>query len=118
LPLIHRQTFEAAPEDVLKCAMAAVATQHLDNREDRTRGNQLHEFAWQEVKRVSDEPLIRNPPPSIAQADKHRSRNTHRSPNGASRQCRPSSCASILRASEAARPSHDLRSRSSLCIRG
>ncbi|KAK4042635.1 hypothetical protein C8A01DRAFT_33299 [Parachaetomium inaequale] len=52
LPLIHRQTFEAAPEDVLKCAMAAVATQHLDNREDRTRGNQLHEFAWQEVKRI------------------------------------------------------------------
>jgi hypothetical protein len=56
LPLIHRQSFEAAPEDVLKCAMAAVATQHLDNREDRTRGNQLHEFAWQEVKRVSGAP--------------------------------------------------------------
>lgn len=54
LPLIHRPSFDAAPEDVLRCAMAAVATQHLDNKEDRTRGNQLHEFAWQEVKRVSD----------------------------------------------------------------
>ncbi|KAK4100047.1 hypothetical protein N658DRAFT_516938 [Parathielavia hyrcaniae] len=52
MPLIHRLSFEAAPEDVLRCAMAAVATQHLDNPEDRTRGNQLHEFAWQEVKRV------------------------------------------------------------------
>ncbi|KAK3294996.1 uncharacterized protein B0H64DRAFT_325455 [Chaetomium fimeti] len=52
LPFIHYQTFDAASEDVLKCAMAAVATQHLDSREDRTRGNQLHEFAWQEVKRV------------------------------------------------------------------
>jgi hypothetical protein len=56
LPLIHRQSFDAAPEDVLRCAMAAVATQHLDNKEDRTRGNQLHEYAWQEVKRVSDRP--------------------------------------------------------------
>jgi hypothetical protein len=56
LPLVHRQSFDAAPEDVLRCAMAAVATQHLDNKEDRTRGNQLHEYAWQEVKRVSDGP--------------------------------------------------------------
>lgn len=56
LPIIHRPSFEAsAAEDVLKCAMAAVATQHLDNREDRNRGNQLHEFAWQEVKRVSSD---------------------------------------------------------------
>jgi hypothetical protein len=53
LPMVHRQTFEAAPEDALMYAMAAVATQHLDSREDRARGNQLHEFAWQEVKRVS-----------------------------------------------------------------
>ena len=53
LPLIHRRSSDGGLEDVLKCAMAAVATQHLDNREDRTRGNQLHEFAWQEVKRVS-----------------------------------------------------------------
>ncbi|KXX76370.1 putative transcription factor TDA9 [Madurella mycetomatis] len=52
LPLVHRQSFEAAPEEVLKCAMAALATQHLDNREDRARGNQLHEYAWQELKRI------------------------------------------------------------------
>jgi hypothetical protein len=54
LPLIHRQSFDTELEDVLRCAMAAVATQNLDDKEDRTRGNQLHEFAWQEVKRVSD----------------------------------------------------------------
>ncbi|KAK4240204.1 hypothetical protein C8A03DRAFT_31679 [Achaetomium macrosporum] len=53
LPLVHRQLFEAAPEDVLRCAMAAVATQQLNSREDRNRGNQLHEFAWQEVKRMA-----------------------------------------------------------------
>ncbi|GAB1316241.1 hypothetical protein MFIFM68171_06451 [Madurella fahalii] len=52
LPFVHRQSFEVAPEDVLKCAMAAVATQYLDNKDDRARGNQLHEYAWQEVKRV------------------------------------------------------------------
>jgi hypothetical protein len=55
LPLVHRQSFEAAPEDVLRCAMAAVATQYLNSREDRNRGNQLHEYAWQEVKRVSND---------------------------------------------------------------
>ncbi len=54
LPLIHRQSVGNDLEDVLRCSMAAVATQNLDDREDRTRGNQLHEFAWQEVKRVSD----------------------------------------------------------------
>ncbi|AEO64534.1 uncharacterized protein THITE_47417 [Thermothielavioides terrestris NRRL 8126] len=52
LPLVHRQSFEAAPDDVLSCAMAAVATQYFSSREDRNRGNDLHEFAWQELKRV------------------------------------------------------------------
>ena len=52
-PIVHRPTFEAAGEDVLRYAMAAVATQYLDTREDRLRGNQLHEHAWQELKRVS-----------------------------------------------------------------
>ncbi|KAJ4302576.1 hypothetical protein N0V88_002726 [Collariella sp. IMI 366227] len=52
LPLVHRQSFEAAPEDVLRCAMAAIATQHLGSAEDRNRGNQLHEYAWNEVKRI------------------------------------------------------------------
>jgi len=55
LPVVHRQSFEAAPEDALRCAMAAVATQYLNSKEDRTRGNQLHEFAWHEAKRVSRE---------------------------------------------------------------
>jgi hypothetical protein len=54
LPLVHRQSFEAAPDDVLSCAMAAVATQYFSSREDRNRGNDLHEFAWQELKRVSE----------------------------------------------------------------
>jgi hypothetical protein len=55
LPVVHRQSFEAAPEEALRCAMAAVATQYLPSKEDRTRGNQLHEYAWHEAKRVSCE---------------------------------------------------------------
>ncbi|KAK1750827.1 putative transcription factor TDA9 [Echria macrotheca] len=52
-PVVHRQSFEAEPEDVLRCAMAAVATQFLSNKDDRIRGNQLHEYAWHEAKRVT-----------------------------------------------------------------
>lgn len=55
LPLVHRPSFEAAPEDVLRCAMAAVASQYISGKEDRGRGNQLHEYAWQEAKRVCDD---------------------------------------------------------------
>ncbi|KAI0134773.1 hypothetical protein BJ170DRAFT_217103 [Xylariales sp. AK1849] len=51
-PLVHRRSFEAAPQDMLRYAMAAVATQFLDGKEDRNKGTQLHEFAWQEVRRV------------------------------------------------------------------
>ncbi|KAH8670816.1 hypothetical protein BX600DRAFT_230297 [Xylariales sp. PMI_506] len=51
-PLIHRRSFETAPNEILKCAMAAIASQFLEGKEDRAKGNQLHEFAWQEVKRV------------------------------------------------------------------
>ena len=54
-PIVHRPTFESSGEEVLRCAMAAVATQYLDTKEDRLRGNQLHEHAWQELKRVSDD---------------------------------------------------------------
>jgi hypothetical protein len=54
-PIVHRSSFESAGEDVLRCAMAAVATQYLDTKEDRLRGNQLHEHAWQELKRVSED---------------------------------------------------------------
>ncbi|KAI3394682.1 hypothetical protein diail_2429 [Diaporthe ilicicola] len=52
-PFIHRGTVESAGEDALKCAMAAIATQYLDNKDDRIRGNQLHEYAWQEAKRYT-----------------------------------------------------------------
>lgn len=52
-PLVHRRRFEAAPDEILRAAMAAMGSQFLDGKEDRIRGNQLHEWAWQEVKRVS-----------------------------------------------------------------
>ena len=52
-PIVHRTSFESAGEDVLRSAMAAVATQYLHTKEDRLRGNELHEHAWQELKRVS-----------------------------------------------------------------
>ncbi|KAK7943057.1 uncharacterized protein PG986_012170 [Apiospora aurea] len=55
-PLVHRQSFEAAPNGVLRCAMAAMATQFLDGREDRAHGYVLHDIASQEVKRVSAVP--------------------------------------------------------------
>ncbi|POS78927.1 hypothetical protein DHEL01_v202669 [Diaporthe helianthi] len=50
-PFIHRSAIGDFGEDALKCAMAAIATQFLDNKEDRIRGNVLHEFAWQEARR-------------------------------------------------------------------
>ncbi|KAK4229429.1 hypothetical protein QBC38DRAFT_109534 [Podospora fimiseda] len=53
MPVVHRKSYEAQPEGVLTCAMAAVATQFLDDKEDRTRGNHLHDYAWQEVKRIA-----------------------------------------------------------------
>ncbi|KAK0615022.1 hypothetical protein B0T17DRAFT_375599 [Bombardia bombarda] len=53
IPVVHRATFEAAPEEVLRCAMAAVATQYINNQDDRIRGSTLHEFACQEAKRGS-----------------------------------------------------------------
>jgi hypothetical protein len=53
-PIVHRHSLETAGEDVLRCAMAAVGTQFLSTKEDRLRGNQLHEHAWQELKRVSE----------------------------------------------------------------
>ncbi|KAK8069471.1 zinc finger protein LEE1 [Apiospora phragmitis] len=58
-PLVHRQSFEAAPNDVLRCAMAAMATQFLDGREDRAHGYVLHDIAYEEVKRVSTVPQYR-----------------------------------------------------------
>lgn len=52
-PFVHRRSVEEAGEEVLRCAMAAMATQYLNSKEDRIRGSQLHEYAWQEAKRVS-----------------------------------------------------------------
>lgn len=52
-PIIHRQVFEQQGQDVLRCAMAAIATQFSNGQEDRIRGAQLHDYAWQEAKRVS-----------------------------------------------------------------
>ena len=56
LPIVHRASFESAPEEVLRYAMAAVATQLLDNEQDRIKGNQMHGYAWREVKKVSRTP--------------------------------------------------------------
>ncbi|RYP64861.1 hypothetical protein DL771_008576 [Monosporascus sp. 5C6A] len=50
-PVVHRRGVNSTGE-LLRCAMAAMATQFLPGKEDRIKGNQLHEFAWQEVKRV------------------------------------------------------------------
>ncbi|KAI0885702.1 uncharacterized protein GGS22DRAFT_161661 [Annulohypoxylon maeteangense] len=49
-PLVHRKSTKTAADEVLRCAMAAVGTQFLQSKEDRIRGNELHEFAWKEVK--------------------------------------------------------------------
>ncbi|KAM4066005.1 fungal specific transcription factor [Hirsutella rhossiliensis] len=55
-PIIHRATFEDASGvdaehlDVLRCAMAAVATQFLGHRDNRINGSQLHAYAWQVSK--------------------------------------------------------------------
>jgi hypothetical protein len=58
-PIIHRPTFENPAETVpehielLRCAMASIATQYCDNKEDRIRGDQLHRYAWHKSKLVS-----------------------------------------------------------------
>ncbi|KAF7548388.1 hypothetical protein G7046_g8691 [Stylonectria norvegica] len=55
-PIVHKPTFEDPSEiseqhsDVLRCAMAAVATQLLDEKEDRVKGGQLHAYAWYKSK--------------------------------------------------------------------
>ena len=72
LPLVHRRGAGSTGE-LLRCAMGAMATQFLPGKEDRIRGNQLHEFAWHEVKRVSpdcrqighDENPDPHPPPFL-----------------------------------------------------
>ncbi|KAI1389727.1 uncharacterized protein F4822DRAFT_442920 [Hypoxylon trugodes] len=50
VPLVHHKSIKTAADGVLRCAMAAVGTQFLQGKDDRIRGNELHEFAWKEVK--------------------------------------------------------------------
>ncbi|KAM0424608.1 hypothetical protein ACHAPT_010134 [Fusarium lateritium] len=63
-PIIHKHTFGKASAavaehlEVLRCAMAAVATQFLADKDDRMKGAQLHAYAWQKSKLVSDEAAI------------------------------------------------------------
>ncbi|CAM1501055.1 Fc.00g102170.m01.CDS01 [Cosmosporella sp. VM-42] len=51
LPILHKATFGDASGvakehlDVLQCAMAAVATQFAETKDDRVRGEQLHAYA-------------------------------------------------------------------------
>ncbi|KAK3402134.1 hypothetical protein B0T20DRAFT_451013 [Sordaria brevicollis] len=51
-PVVHRASFEEAPEEVLRYAMAAVATQFLENDEDRVKGNEMHDYVAREVKKI------------------------------------------------------------------
>ncbi|KAK2069542.1 hypothetical protein P8C59_004110 [Phyllachora maydis] len=51
-PIVHRPSFQTKEDEVLKCAMAAVATQYMAGPQDRQQGNQLHEFACLETKRT------------------------------------------------------------------
>lgn len=59
-PIIHRPTFENPtniPQDqleILKCAMAAVATQFLEHVEHRANGHQLHTYAMDKAKMVRE----------------------------------------------------------------
>ncbi|KAK7429617.1 hypothetical protein QQZ08_003812 [Neonectria magnoliae] len=55
-PVVHKPSFENVTEeaaehvDVLQCAMAAVATQFLANKDDRMKGAELHNYAWHKSK--------------------------------------------------------------------
>uniref|UniRef100_A0A8H7KF67 Xylanolytic transcriptional activator regulatory domain-containing protein n=1 Tax=Bionectria ochroleuca TaxID=29856 RepID=A0A8H7KF67_BIOOC len=59
-PYIHKASFdglfdgEATPFELLKCAMAALATQFLDDRANRIAGSELHAFACQELKTFTE----------------------------------------------------------------
>ncbi|CAH0026491.1 unnamed protein product [Clonostachys rhizophaga] len=59
-PYIHKASFgglfdgEATPFELLKCAMAALATQFLDDKAHRIAGSELHAFACQELKTFTE----------------------------------------------------------------
>jgi hypothetical protein len=59
-PVVHRPTFEASVDEkghehveLLRCAMASIATQYHGKKEDRVKGDQLHRHAWHRSKLVS-----------------------------------------------------------------
>ncbi|PHH73607.1 hypothetical protein CDD82_5369 [Ophiocordyceps australis] len=70
-PFIHRAMLDEAmgcpveQVDVLKCAMAAVATQFLGHRADRINGSQLHDFAWHKSKQFTQSPAAAWPLPIL-----------------------------------------------------
>ncbi|KAF4469572.1 hypothetical protein FALBO_3526 [Fusarium albosuccineum] len=57
-PIVHKHTFgeasgaEVEHVEVLRYAMAAVATQFIADKDDRMKGAQLHAYAWQKSKVV------------------------------------------------------------------
>ncbi|KAH7149676.1 hypothetical protein B0J13DRAFT_621507 [Dactylonectria estremocensis] len=57
-PVVHRPSFENLSEaaaghvDVLRCAMAAIATQFFPDKEHRMKGAELHAYAWNKSKVV------------------------------------------------------------------
>ncbi|KXJ95081.1 hypothetical protein Micbo1qcDRAFT_192202 [Microdochium bolleyi] len=51
-PLVHRASFEASGSELLRCAMGAIATQFMPEKEDHVKGKQLHEFAVAELRRT------------------------------------------------------------------
>ncbi|KAI0540507.1 hypothetical protein GGR58DRAFT_522016 [Xylaria digitata] len=50
-PLVHRWSLGNSDDPVLRCAMAALGSQFLQNKEDRINGHFLHGVASQEVRR-------------------------------------------------------------------
>ncbi|KAI0015173.1 hypothetical protein F4780DRAFT_109146 [Xylariomycetidae sp. FL0641] len=52
-PFVHRRSVESAAGEVLRCAMAAIATQYLPSKEARDHGKELHDFARKEVQSCS-----------------------------------------------------------------
>lgn len=118
-PFLHRSTVGGIGEDALRCAMAAIATQFLDNKDDRIRGNFLHEFASQEAKRVSIPKREPNPQAeSSGMLLISRPRSTLKSRSGAFRSSRLLSSAKSSLDFEAGRRRYGPRNCSKTSIRG
>ncbi|KAI0110887.1 hypothetical protein GGR51DRAFT_82269 [Nemania sp. FL0031] len=49
-PLIHRRSVETSVDPILQCAMAAVGSQFLHSKEDRSNSHVLHAVALQEAR--------------------------------------------------------------------